>query len=120
MEVCHTEVVTRAIETVQSFLQSHPRISNRQAESLSNMPRSRVMRDLRNCLLLCPCEMQNLYGITNSEKIARIDFARHCQNQSVGKYEYLSRIVFSDDCIFLLNGLVNTQIVKIWGKECLL
>ena len=31
--------------------------------------------------------------------------------------EYLSKIVFSDECIFRLNGSVNTQNVRIWGTK---
>ena len=31
--------------------------------------------------------------------------------------EYISKITFSDDCIFHLKGSVNTQNVIIWGTE---
>ena len=30
---------------------------------------------------------------------------------------YLSKVVFSDECIFRLNGSVSTQNVRIWGTE---
>ena len=31
--------------------------------------------------------------------------------------EYLSKIGFSDEWIFCLNGSVNSQILRIWGTE---
>ena len=36
-----------------------------------------------------------------------------CQNQPEGMSEYLSKIIFSDECIFCLNGSVYTQNVRI-------
>ena len=61
--------------------------------------------------------MKNLDGITNTDKIKRVIFVRHCQNQLEGMSEYLSRLVFSDECIFRLNGSVNTQHIIILCTE---
>ena len=47
----------------------------------------------------------------------RVLFARHCQNQHEGMSEYLSKIVFSDECIFRLYGSVNIENIRIWGIE---
>ena len=46
-----------------------------------------------------------------------MDFAEHCRTQSEGCEDYLSKIVFSDECTFRLNGIVNRQNVRIWGTE---
>ena len=46
-----------------------------------------------------------------------VSWAWHCQNQPEGMSEYLSKIVFSDECMFYLNGSVNTQNVRIWATE---
>ena len=105
------------VEDVRLLFENNPRLSIRQAEALLNISRSTIQRILRNCLQLYPYKMQNLHGITNSDKMRRISWARHCQNQPEGMSEYLSKIVFSDECIFRLNGSVNTQNVRIWGTE---
>ena len=61
--------------------------------------------------------MQNLHGITNTDKRKRVILARHCQNQNEGMSEYLSKIVFPDECIFRLNRSVNTQNARIWSTN---
>ena len=105
------------IENVRSLFENNSRLSIRQAESLLSMPRSTIQRVLRKCLFLDPYKMQNLHGITNTDKKKRVVFARHCQNQHEGMSEYLSKIVSSDECIFRLHGSVNTQNVRIWGTQ---
>ena len=64
-----------------------------------------------------PYKMQNLNGITNSDKMRRINWARHFQNKPYGTLEYLPKIVLDDECVFCSNGSVNTQNVRIWGTE---
>ena len=61
--------------------------------------------------------MQNLRGITSKDKRKRVIFAHHCQNQPEGMSEYLSKIGFSDECIFRLNGSISTQNVRIWVQN---
>ena len=97
------------IENVRSLFENNPRLSMRQAESLLNMLRSTIQHVLRKCLFLYPYKIQNLQGITNIEKRKGVMFARHCQNQHEGMSEYLPKIVFFDECIFRLNGSVNTK-----------
>ena len=61
--------------------------------------------------------MEKLHGIKNSDKMRRINRARHCQNQPKGISEYFSKIFSSDECIFCLNGSVKTQNVRICSTE---
>ena len=95
------------IKNVRSLFENNPRLSTRQAESLLNMSRSTIQRVSRKCLFLYPYKMQNLHGISNTDKRKRVIFARHCQNLHKGMPEYLSKIVVSDECIFRLNGSVT-------------
>ena len=101
------------IENVRSLFQNNLRLSIRQAESLLNMSRYTRRRALRKCLFLYPYKMQNLHGVTNTDKRKRVIFARHCQNQHEGIPEYLSKIVFPDEFIFPLNGSIAIQTIKI-------
>ena len=64
-----------------------------------------------------PYNMQNLHEITNTDKRKRVIFVRHCQNQHKGMSEYSSKIAFPHECIFRLNGSVNTQSSRIWSTE---
>ena len=47
----------------------------------------------------------------------RVHFAQYCRAQMRNSADFLSRIVFSDECMFRVNGSVNTQNVRIWGTE---
>ncbi len=47
-----------------------------------------------------------------------MDFAEHCRTQSERCEDYVSKIVFSEECTFRFNGTVNRQNVRIWGTEC--
>ena len=55
--------------------------------------------------------------MTNADRKKRVSFVCHCQNRPEGTAEYLSKIIFSDEYIFRLNGAVNTQNVRIWDME---
>ena len=82
------------IENVRLLFENNPRLSIRQAESLLNIPRSTIQRVFRKCLFLYPYKMQNLRGLTNTDKRKRVIFPRHFQNQHEGMCEYLSKMVF--------------------------
>ena len=105
------------IEQVRSMFQDQPQLSIREAACHLNISTAAVHRILRTHLFICPYRQQNFHGLQNSDKIKQIRFARHCQNQPEGYSEYLSKTVFSDECISRLNGSVNKQNVRIWGTE---
>ena len=56
-----------------------------------------------------PYRLQNFHVLHNSDKIKRLQFARHCQSQLEGYSENLSKIFFSDECILRLNCSVTKQ-----------
>ena len=47
----------------------------------------------------------------------RLEFAEYVRGQPEGAKEYLAKVVFSDECIFRINGYVNKQNVRVWGKQ---
>lgn len=104
-------------EDVQLLFEDNPHLSMRHAESVLKISTSMIQRILRNYLQLHPCKMQNLHGITDSQKMRRMNWLRPCQNQPVRISEYLSKIFSCDECIFRLNGSIITQNVRIWDKE---
>ena len=61
--------------------------------------------------------MQNLHFMQQIDRQNRLQFAEYCQNHPNGYSEFLSRIEFTDECIFRLNGHVNTQNARIWGTD---
>ena len=80
------------VEDVCLLFENNPRLSIGQAESLLNISRSMVQLNSSNCSQLYPYKMQNLHGITNSDRMRLINWARDRQNQQEGMSEYLSKI----------------------------
>jgi len=105
------------IEQVRQLFQDDSSLSIRAASAQLGIPRSTVHRILHKCLFLFPYKLQNLQDISEADKEKRLEFAHHCSSHSEGYSEYLSRIVFSDECMFRINGVVNKQNVRIWGTE---
>ena len=95
------------------MFQDQPQLSIREAASALDISTATVHCILWKCLFIYPYRLQNFHGPQNSDKIKRLQFARHCQNQPEGYSEYLSKIVSSGECIFSLNGSVNKQNVRI-------
>ena len=99
------------------MFENWPRLSVRAAASTLQISHTTVHHILRRCLFLYPYKVQSFHGLSSSNKVKRVSFARHYQKHHSGYWEYLSKIVFSDEDIFRLNGSVNKQNVRIWGTE---
>ena len=110
-------ITAERVEEVRQMFQENPRLDIRSASATLNISRSSVQRILRRCLLLYPYKMQNLHLMRDSDRQSRLDFANYCHNHPDGYSDFLSKIVFTDECMFRLNGHVNTQNVRIWGTE---
>ena len=102
---------------VRQLYSTQPTTSIRDAERQLQIPRSTIQRILKKLLCLYPYKLQTLQALTTVDKQNRLRFAEHVLSQSCGATEYLRRIVFSDECIFRLNGHVNKQNVRIWAQE---
>ena len=111
------QITNERIEQVRLMFQDSPSQGIREASVALDMPPTTVHRILRKCLSLFPYKIQNLHLMHASDRQARLTFAHYCQTHSEGYSEFLSRIVFSDECIFRVNGHVNTQNARIWATE---
>lgn len=110
----YTEETTRQ---VRELFEREPSTSVRVAATALNLSRSTVQRILRKALSLYPYKLQTLQNLQVGDAQKRLDFAEHVRSQPEGAEGYLAKIVFSDECIFRLNGFVNKQNVRIWGDE---
>ena len=108
---------TERINAVRQLYTTTPITSLRHAEIQLQIPRSTIQKILKQLLSLYPYKIQTLQELTASDRLKRLEFAQHVLTQSCGASEYLSRIVFSDECIFRINGHVNKQNVRISAKE---
>lgn len=74
---------------------------------------STVYRILRDRLFLFLFKLQNIQASIEGDREKRLEFAEHCLSYPEGYSEHLSKIVFSDECMFWMIGVVNKQNVKI-------
>ena len=110
-------VSAERINAVRQLFNTTPMTSLRHAEIQLQIPHSTIQKILKQLLSLYPYKIQTLQELTASDKLRRLEFAQHVLTQSCGASEYLSKIDFSDECIFRVNGHVNKQNVRIWAKE---
>lgn len=95
----------------------NPKTSLRAASLALGISVIPVHKILRKLLSLYPYKIQTLQALLSADLQKRLRFAQHCLQYRSGPGEYLSRIVFSDECIFRVNGYVIKQNVRIWGKK---
>ena len=75
--------------------------SLRHAEIQLQIPCSTIQKIIKQPLSLYPYKLQTPQELTVSDKLRHLEFAQHALTQSCGASEYLSKIVFSDECIFV-------------------
>ncbi len=97
------------------MLEKDPKLSIRKAAKTLDISTATIHCVLRQTLFLFAHKIQTHQALLESDKKWRVEFAKHCQTYPVRYDELLSRIVFSDECIFRLSGIVNKQNVRIWG-----
>ena len=61
--------------------------------------------------------MQNFYLLFDSDRQIRLNFSYYCKKYPEGYTNLLSKIVFTDECMFRLNVDLNTENVQIWGQR---
>ena len=110
-----TDQVT--VEKLRDMFENYPNLSILQASQTLDISAATVYRVLRPTLFLFPYKLQNYHDFPESDQKKRVEFAKHCQAHPVGCDEFLSLIVFSDECIFRLNGVVRNQNLRIWSTE---
>ncbi len=103
------------IESVRDLSQNDPKVSLRAASARRIIPKSTTHSILRKCLFSFPYELRNLLQLLEDKKTSLC--SNHCQNHSDGYTHFLSRIVFSYECICRLNGFLNKQNIRIYCIE---
>ena len=105
------------INLVREMYKREPKTSIRAAGTQLRVSHTTIRNILRKALSFYPYRIQTLQALHGDDFQRRLEFAQHVRAQQGGAKQYLGKIVFSDECIFRLNGYVNKQNVRIWGKK---
>ena len=110
-------VTNHSINLVRSYFRRNPRRSIRQAERDLSIPYSTIRKILKTLIHAFPYKIRRVHQLRDNDRASRVQFARWCKMKMSRNENFLSSIVFSDECVFHLSGIANTQNTRIWGTE---
>ena len=105
------------VSRIEAAFRENPRLSLRVAERELQIPRSTIDDVLRRKLKMFPYKISFLQQLLPNDYAERLQWAQHCRRELRIDSQYLSRIVFSDECLFHANGVVNNHNARIWGTS---
>lgn len=97
--------------------QNDPYLNIRTTACIVEIYPSTVHRILWDCLFLFPDKLQNRQATIESDWGRRLKPAEQCSSHRDRFTEYLSKICFSDECIFRMSGVVSEKHMRISGTE---
>lgn len=92
----------------------------RAASSILQNPLTTVHSISRNCLFFVSLYGSKSSGIEYKWRTKTVKFcwfAKSCSTQPQGCSEFLPKLVFSNECVFRFNRVVNLQNVRSWGFD---
>ena len=104
-------------QTILRYFNTHPRRSIRRAERDLSIPRSTIHVILRRRIRMFPYKLRIVQQLEARDYVARRAFAAWCLENLESDENFMSRIIFSDECVFHVSGKVNKHNVRIWGTE---
>ena len=107
----------QVVSRIEGAFHENPRLSLRVAERVLQVLRSTICDVLKKKLKMFPYKISFLQQLSTRVYGERLQWSQHCRTEMEVDPQYLSRIVFSDECLFHTNGVVNKHNVRIWGTS---
>lgn len=105
------------VDRIENLFQENPQVSITVASAQLRIPRSTIHRILHKKLKMFPYKISFLQQLLPADYSKRLQYARHVRHELRNDPQYLDRIVFSDECLFHTNGVVNKHNARVWGTE---
>ncbi len=61
-----------------------------------------------------PYKIAEVQHLTEDDNAKRVDCAQWCKDKMSKNSSFLNRIFFSNECVFHVPGIANTQNTRIW------
>ena len=106
-----------AVDRVREAFVRSPKKSTRRASQELQIPRSTVQKVLHKRLRFTPYRLQLVQRLYPQDRETRFNFCQGLQESMENYLDLLSKIIFSDEATFHLNGKVNRHNVRIWGTQ---
>ena len=104
-------------QKILTYFNTHPRRSIRRAERDLSIPRSTIHVILCRRVRMFPYKLRIVHQLEARDYVARRAFAAWCLQNLESNENFMSCIIFSDECVFHVSGKVNKHNVRIWGTE---
>ena len=105
------------VSIIEAAFHENPRLSLRVADRELQIPRSTIDDVLRRKLKIFPYKISFLQQLLPNDYAEWLQWAQHCHRELRIDPQYFSRIVFSDECLFHMNGVVINRNERIWGTS---
>ena len=104
-----------AIKKVKQQLQREKNVTTRKLSKKIGIPRTSLRRILKNDLKYCPYKRIIEPALTDDHKAKRKKFANWVRTNF--KKEQTMKIIFSDEKMFDIDGVYNSQNERIWASD---
>ena len=111
-----TIYTTKTIKKLDDIVHQTPKISVRRLAQRPHVSRTTTHRLLKNTLCLTPYKISVHHSLTEVDCEERIAFCQWLKQKCDLFDDFLNNIWFSDEAHFHLNGQVNRQNCRFWGK----
>ena len=64
-----------------------------------------------------PQKKTKIQNLREDDETERVEFAHSCKHRMPKNPNVLRSIVFSDECVFRVLGIANTENTQTWGTE---
>lgn len=108
---------TDTIAAVQHSVELSPTTSTRRRSQQLGIARTTLRRILKEDCVMWPYKVQLTQELTSTDHTARRAFAKWMMEEINRDPKFFSKILFSDEAHFHLNGYVNKQNCRIWATE---
>lgn len=110
-------VSEQTVQTVSTYFHTHPQRSLRRAVIDLSIPYSTIQKILKKQIHMFPYKIRTFHELKPQDYVQRLAFVQWCMEKISSDPNFLRRIVFSDECVFHVSGIANTQNTRIWGSE---
>ena len=112
----HPRTEPAVLRRIRRAIRRNPRRSSRALARSTGASHQTVLRYLRRQLRLFPYKLQLTQRLKRGDKAKRQGFCRWLLGRW-GSPRFRQSLLFSDEANFYLNGCVNKQNCRVWGRE---
>lgn len=114
---CRTVHNDAAVQCVQQSVLQDPYASTRRRSSQVGISRTSLQKILHLDLKLFPYKIQMVQSLKTQDTHQRLQYAIQFQKMAKDDNQFLNNLIMSDEAHFCLNGCINKQNNRFWGKS---